>query len=612
MANPSIVVDFVANTSDLAAGFRKAQGSTQSFGDRLKGMGKAGLAAAGAAGIGALVATVKTGIDEFSEASKVSAQTAAAIKSTGGAAGVSAGHIGRLAESLMKKSGVDDEAIQSGENLLLTFTKVRNEAGKGNDVFDQTTKAALDMSVALGTDMKSATMQLGKALNDPVKGVTKLTRAGVTFTEQQKDQIAALQASGKTMEAQKIILAEVNKEFGGSAAAAGKTLPGQIAVLKESFSNLAGELIGSLVPAFTTLMGVFTGVLGFLGQWKGVLPVVIGALAALAAATFLVNAAISAWVAITAVASGAAKAFAAAQWLVNVALSANPIGIVVVALAALVAAFVVAYKTSDTFRAIVDRAFDTVLGTAKAVWNWLRGNWPTLLAVLTGPIGIAVVTLARNWDTIRSAVVSAFSEVRNAISDGVSSVKSALNGLASWISAFAHGALSLALNAAGNVFDAIAGGARDAYSSVQRNLNGIVNFIQGIVGSVSSAAHSVANAIKSPINAVLSAWNSISLTIPRINIPKLKIGKKTFGGGGFGGQSIAFPNVPLLARGGIVTGPTLAMIGEAGPEAVIPLSGPAAPAVQVRVFIGDTELTSLVRTEIVEANTGLARALLAG
>jgi len=612
MANPAIIVDFIANTGDLQAGFRKAQGATSSFGSRLKGIGKASLAAAGTAGIGALVATVKTGIDEFSEASKVSAQTAAAIKSTGGAAGVTAGDISKLAGSLMKKSGVDDEAIQSGENLLLTFTNIRNEAGKGNDVFDQTTKAALDMSVALGTDMKSAAMQLGKALNDPVKGVTKLTRSGVTFTDQQKEQIAALQASGKTLEAQKIILAEVNKEFGGSAAAAGKTLPGQLNILKESFSNMAGELVGQLVPAFTALLGTFTGVLGVLGQYKGVLPVIVIAMVGLGAAVVTVNAAIAAWTAVTMIAQGAAKAWTAAQWLLNAALAANPIGLVIVAVAALVAAFVIAYKTSDTFRAIVDRAFDAVLRAAQAVWSWLKSNWPTLLAVLTGPIGIAVVTLARHWGDIRDAVSSAFSAIRNAVTDGVSDVKGFLNGLASWISAFAHGALSLALNAAGNVFDAIAGGARDAYESVQRNLNGIVNFIEGIAGKVSSAAHSVANAIKGPINAVLSAWNSITLTIPRINIPKLKIGKKTFGGGGFGGQSIGFPNVPLLAKGGIVTAPTLAMVGEAGPEAVIPLDRMSAPNVQVRVFIGDQELTSLVRTEIVDSNTGLARALLAG
>src|SRR4029077_8870950 len=162
-----IIVDFVANTDKLAAGFKQAGSQSEGFGSKIKGLGKAAVVAGGAAGLAALTGTLKVGIDEMTEASKVSAQTAAAIKSTGGAAGVSAAGVAKLAGQLMKKSGVDDEAIQSGENLLLTFTNIRNEAGRGNDVFNQTTKAALDMSVALGTDMKSASLQLGKALNDP-------------------------------------------------------------------------------------------------------------------------------------------------------------------------------------------------------------------------------------------------------------------------------------------------------------------------------------------------------------------------------------------------------------------------------------------------------------
>src|SRR6188768_2779193 len=113
--NPAIVVDFVANTKDLQAGFKSASGAASGFGSKLKG---AALGVA-TAGFAALAAGVKIGADEFAEASKVAAQTTSVLKSTGGAANVTAGHVSKLAESLMKKSGVDDEAIQSGENLLL-------------------------------------------------------------------------------------------------------------------------------------------------------------------------------------------------------------------------------------------------------------------------------------------------------------------------------------------------------------------------------------------------------------------------------------------------------------------------------------------------------------
>jgi acid phosphatase family membrane protein YuiD len=86
----------------------------------------------------------------------VAAQTAAVLKSTGGEANVTAKHVSNLATAISRKTGIDDEAIQSGENLLLTFTKIRNEAGKGNDVFDQATRITNDMSVALGQDLKSS------------------------------------------------------------------------------------------------------------------------------------------------------------------------------------------------------------------------------------------------------------------------------------------------------------------------------------------------------------------------------------------------------------------------------------------------------------------------
>lgn len=163
-------------------------------------------------------------IAEGREALKVQRQTEAVLKSTGGQANVTSDQIGALAQRLSGLAGVDDELIQSSENVLLTFTKVRNEAGAGNDIFNQTTQAALDMSAALGTDLQGATLQLGKALNDPVKGITALSRAGVSFTKQQKDQIKALVESGHTLQAQKLILAEFNTEFGGAAAAAADPL----------------------------------------------------------------------------------------------------------------------------------------------------------------------------------------------------------------------------------------------------------------------------------------------------------------------------------------------------------------------------------------------------
>jgi acid phosphatase family membrane protein YuiD len=218
-----------------------------------KGVGSAaGLA--GAAIAGGLVLEAKRSVVAFQESNKVAKQTQAVLKSTGGAANVTAKEISNLATALSRKTGVDDEAIQSAENLIATFTNVRNEAGKGNDIFNRTTKSALDMSVALGTDAKTAAMQLAKALNDPAAGMTKLMRSGVSFTQQQKDQVAALQKSGHTLEAQKIILREVNKEFAGSAKAQATSTD----KMKVAFGNLEEDLGSGLAPAVDNVAGKLT------------------------------------------------------------------------------------------------------------------------------------------------------------------------------------------------------------------------------------------------------------------------------------------------------------------------------------------------------------------
>jgi hypothetical protein len=253
----ALTVPIIADTSGLVRGLGRAQG-------RLRTFGKVAVLAAGAAGIGAMVQTLRIGTAEFMEQQKVAAQTGAVLKSTGGVANVTAKQIESLSTALMKKSGVDDEAITSGQNLLLTFTKIRNETGKGNDIFDQATVATLDLSVAMGKDLNSSAILVGKALNDPVKGATALSRAGVQLTKGQKDQIEAFVESGRVLEAQKIILGELTTQFGGSAEAAGKTLPGQLNILKQTFNNLAGELAATFLPGIATAA---TALIDFLRQF---------------------------------------------------------------------------------------------------------------------------------------------------------------------------------------------------------------------------------------------------------------------------------------------------------------------------------------------------------
>jgi hypothetical protein len=220
-------------------------------GTAAKGIGIGIAAGLGVAAVAAraLAPVLKESVQGYRDHLKVVAQTTAAIKSTGGAAKVSVKDVTKLSDALERKTTVDGDVIQTSANMLLTFKDVRNEAGKGNDIFNQATATVLDMSVALGQDGKNSAIQLGKALNDPIKGVGALSRVGVTFTQQQKDQIKTLVDSGNKLGAQKIILKELNSEFGGSAAAQA-TASGRMQVAWHQLQDTIGSVLLPVVDRF--------------------------------------------------------------------------------------------------------------------------------------------------------------------------------------------------------------------------------------------------------------------------------------------------------------------------------------------------------------------------
>lgn len=248
---------FASTASDeIRPGYAAIDRDTNSLGSRIgsrlgsvfKTVGIGASVAIGAA----LVGVFKTGLGELQDYEAGRAQLEAGLKSTGNTAGITVNQMESLASSIQNYSGQTDDSIVKTESLLLTFKNIKNQAGQNNDIFTQTTKIAADMAARMGGDASGAAIQLGKALNDPIAGISALSRVGVTFTEGQKKQIAAMVDAGNTMGAQKIILKELNSEFGGSAEAAGKTLPGQLAILKRHFEDVSQTVVTALVPALTS------------------------------------------------------------------------------------------------------------------------------------------------------------------------------------------------------------------------------------------------------------------------------------------------------------------------------------------------------------------------
>ena len=198
--------------------------------------------------------TVVDSVQQGMTANQVIAQTVAGLKSTRDASGMTAQGVDNLAQHIMSMSGIQDDATATGENMLLTFTNI------GKNVFPQATQAMADMATKMNggaipaaAQMQSTAILLGKALNDPAKGLTALSRVGVTFDAQQKAQIKTMMAHNDIAGAQSVILKELNKEFGGAAAAAGQA-NGGIAILSAQFDDMKQRLGQALIPILVQLL----------------------------------------------------------------------------------------------------------------------------------------------------------------------------------------------------------------------------------------------------------------------------------------------------------------------------------------------------------------------
>jgi phage-related protein len=385
-----------------------AEKDIKGFGSKVGGSFKKSLIPATAA-LGIMGVVGKAAFANLQDGAKNAAQTEAVLKSTGDASNVTAAHVDDLAMSLRRKAGVDDDVVHSGENMLLTFTNIRNEAGKGNAIFDQATRTMLDMSHALGQDTKSSALQLGKALNDPIKGVTALQRVGVSFTASQRDQIKAMVDAGNTMGAQKMILGELNKEFGGSAANIDPTTKA-IANLKLDTVDLASSMLQGLMPALQGLVGILGVATAFMTRHQTATKILVGGIALLATTVLAVNGAMALFGKEGAVVRAATAAWTAAQWLLNAALSANPIGIVIIAAAALGVALVALWLKSQTFRNIVTGAWEAIRGAALSVVGAVQSVVDRVRALMTA-LGTAVGAAAGVVRAGVGGIVAAFSPV---------------------------------------------------------------------------------------------------------------------------------------------------------------------------------------------------------
>jgi len=245
-----LVVAIGGNTRDLDKALGKSMRKIKTFGKNTKQLGKS-ISMSVTAPIAALGFTA---VKAFQQQAKAIAQVEAGLKSTGNQVGYTSQQLQQMASNLQSKTLFGDEQIlQDATAQLLTFTNISGEQ------FARTQQAALDLATRLDGDLKGASIQLGKALNDPVANLSALSRSGIQFSEEQKEVIKSMAESGRLAEAQTLILDELNNQYGGSAEAAAKA-DGGFTQLANSFGDLQEEfgkiLVDVLQPVVDFLKNV--------------------------------------------------------------------------------------------------------------------------------------------------------------------------------------------------------------------------------------------------------------------------------------------------------------------------------------------------------------------
>ncbi len=235
----NIKVKLNLDSAAYEQGIKSAVGSMQALSTAL-----------GALTIGLGAAQIGEMISKYKEQEQAERAVASVIKSTGEAAGLTTQQLENMAKGFESVSNYSDEAVLAGQKILLTFTNIKG------DTFKDATKAMLDMSTVMGQDLQTTAIQLGKALQDPIKGVTALRRAGVMLSDSQKNQIKQFMKVGEVAQAQEIIISELNREFGDAAKnliEPTEQLQNRMVDLQETIGSLLKPSVDSAATSLTKL-----------------------------------------------------------------------------------------------------------------------------------------------------------------------------------------------------------------------------------------------------------------------------------------------------------------------------------------------------------------------
>jgi len=474
----------IAEMGRVNAGMAETATRSERMGAALK---KAAIPAAIA--LGAIAIGAKHAIDAASELEKQ-------IQKTNKLFGQSADAVVKWSEGLAKSFGLSsDEALTAANRFGQMFENLGYSSKQSAKMSEQMVQLAADLASFNNVPVD----QVFTALQAGIGGATRgLKKYGIIIDANALKQKAfamglysgkgALDAHAKSAATMALILQQTSKAQGDFARHSDDAANAQKIQAAET-ANLSEQLGRGLLPYYESALQLLIKLTNATANHQTALKIAIGTVAAMASAILLANAALKAYEAYQVIAT-------AATWAWNAALDANPIGIVVVAIAALVAALVLAYTKSQTFRNVVDASlgavataarglvagFKAIEHAAEVAFAWVKSHW-IVGALALGPVGAAIVLIATHFHTVEDAARGAVAGIVNAFN----AIKNAAAAAASFIlehwrwGAFAFGPLIAGLAMVVNHFDYIKNAARAAFGAIESAINSVVNAVKKLI-----------------------------------------------------------------------------------------------------------------------------------
>ena len=361
----SLNVLLSADKSPMAKTFKAAENDAQGFSSSMGGIGAGikGLMSTALGPIGLVVGglfAIKEAMSAATEGNQEAKKLDAVLTATGGAAGLTSDEIQNFAGDLQNLTNFEGDATVGAAAVMATFKEIKG------DMFKDALMAAQDMSAVLGNDLQGSVTQVSKALNDPTKGITALSRAGVSFTEQQKQQIKTLQQSGDMVGAQSIIMKELQSEFGGAA----KAMADPATIFQNNLGDMVESFGSILLPIRDTLISIAAPIVsGVTSVFSSIVPIATAAFGWLNSAiqsgiNFIITTAAPYWNAFT-------EGVSAAFW--GIVDFMAPIWVSVVG--------------------VISAAGNAILEIGMAIWSGLSASFSALAGLVGSALGAVGVNM---------------------------------------------------------------------------------------------------------------------------------------------------------------------------------------------------------------------------